>query len=351
MPDDFRLPRTVAPERYELTLTPDLAAATFAGEERVRVTVHEPTSEVVLNALDLEVHSAELVGDGGEHRAGRVALDAEEQKAVITLDAPAEPGTWTLHLTFTGVLNDKLAGFYRSTYADDEGNERVIATTQFEATDARRAFPCWDEPDFKAVFSVSLVVPAHLAAISNGAVVAETDLGNGLRQVDFADTMRMSTYLVAFVVGPLVATPPVGVDGTPLRVYCVPGKERLADFALESGAAALRFFARYFGIPYPGGKLDLIGLPDFAFGAMENLGAVTFRETALLVDPATASRVELERVADVVAHELAHMWFGDLVTMKWWNGLWLNEAFATFMELAAVDAFKPEWQRWVAFTN
>ena len=349
MPDAHRLPRTVEPERYELTLTPDLDAATFAGEERVQVTVHEPVTEVVLNALDLEVHTAELVGDDGARRAGSVVLDPEEQRAVVALDAPAEPGPWTLHLTFSGVLNDKLAGFYRSTYADAEGHERVIATTQFEATDARRAFPCWDEPDFKAVFSVTLVVPEALTAISNGAVVAETDLGNGRRQVDFADTMRMSTYLVAFVVGPLVATAPVDVDGTPLRVYCVPGKEHLTGFALEVGAAALRYFAGYFGIPYPGGKLDLIGLPDFAFGAMENLGAVTFRETALLVDPATASRLELERVADVVAHELAHMWFGDLVTMKWWNGIWLNEAFATFMELLAVDDFRPDWQRWVSF--
>ncbi len=159
----------------------------------------------------------------------------------------------------------------------------------------------------------------------------------------------MSTYLVAFVVGPLEATEPVDVDGVPLRIVHPPGKAHLTAFALEVGAHALRFFTEYFGIPYPADKLDLVAIPDFAFGAMENLGCVTFRESALLVDPAKAARVELERVADVVCHEIAHMWFGDLVTMKWWNGIWLNEAFATFMEVLAVDAFRPEWQRWVSF--
>src|SRR5438067_8537915 len=158
--------------------------------------------------------------------------------------------------------------------------------------------------------------------------------------------MRMSTYLVAFVVGPFECSEPVDVDGTPLRVITPPGKQRLTPFALDAGAAALRFFAGYFGIPYPADKLDLIAIPDFAFGAMENLGAVTFRETALLVDTEVGSRVELERVADVVAHEIAHMWFGDLVTMKWWNGIWLNEAYATFMELLCVDEFRPDWDRW-----
>ena len=165
----------------------------------------------------------------------------------------------------------------------------------------------------------------------------------------FADSIRMSTYLVAFVVGELEATEPVMVGQTPLRVWCVPGKRPLTRFALDVGAFSLDFFERYYGLPYPGDKVDLLAIPDFAAGAMENLGAITFRETALLVDEAAASHAELERVADVVAHEVAHMWFGDLVTMAWWNGIWLNEAFATFMEMLAVDAWKPEWQRWVTF--
>ena len=183
--------------------------------------------------------------------------------------------------------------------------------------------------------------------------VARTPLADdpARHEVRFADTMTMSTYLVAFIVGPLEATDPVDVDGTPLRVVYPKGKGHLTDFALEVGASCLRHFTAYYGIPYPGDKLDLVAVPDFAFGAMENLGCVTFREVLLLVDPAEVTQAELLNVTDVINHELAHMWFGDLVTMKWWNGLWLNEAFATFMELAAVDAYKPEWQRWVAFTN
>ncbi|HUQ40049.1 MAG TPA: M1 family metallopeptidase [Acidimicrobiales bacterium] len=345
----YRLPRTVVPERYELTLTPDIEGASFHGEERVTVTVHEPVTEIVLNAIELDIHTAELQSADGRALEGTVTLDDVEERAVITLSGTADPGEWTLHCTFSGILNDKLRGWYRSTFTDDDGNTHTIATSQLQATDARRAFPCWDEPDFKAVFAITLVVDEGLLAVSNAGIVMETDLENGRRQITFADTMKMSTYLVAFVVGPLEATDPIDVDGVPLRVVCVPGKKHLADFALESGAHSLRFFTEYFGIPYPGDKLDLVGLPDFAAGAMENVGCVTFREAVLLVDPAAASRIELERVADVVAHEIAHMWFGDLVTMKWWNGIWLNEAFATFMELLAVDDFKPEWERWVSF--
>ncbi|HEX9968923.1 MAG TPA: M1 family metallopeptidase, partial [Acidimicrobiales bacterium] len=345
----YRLPRDVEPTRYELTLTPDLSAFTFAGEERVHVTVHTEVGSIVLNALELDIHTAELVDPAGNSIDASVAYDVEEERAVLTLDRPAAPGEWWLRLTFTGVISESLRGWYRSSFTDDAGETRVIATTQFEATDARRAFPCWDEPDRKAVFSVTLIVDDGLLAVSNGPVVEDEDLGNGKRQVRFGDTMPMSTYLVALVVGPLVATSAVDVDGTPVRVVCVPGKDHLAEFSLEVAAHSLRYFTRYFDIPYPAEKLDLVALPDFAMGAMENLGAVTFRESLLLIDPAAASRVELERLADVVAHEVAHMWFGDLVTMKWWNGIWLNEAFATFMELLCVDDFRPDWQRWVSF--
>ncbi|HWC38779.1 MAG TPA: M1 family metallopeptidase, partial [Acidimicrobiales bacterium] len=343
-----RLPRAVEPRRYELVISPDLRAATFDGEERVDVVVHETTREIVLNALELTIDSAELVSPTGSVLSGGVELDEEAGRAVIRLSADAAPGPWTLRTTFSGTINDKLRGFYRSTYEADDA-QQVIATTQFEATDARRAFPCWDEPDRKAVFALTLVVDRAMTAISNTAVVDDTDLGDGRRRVRFADTMPMSTYLVAFVVGPLELTDPVDVDGVPLRIVHVPGKDHLTTFALEVGAHALRFFSRWFGIPYPSDKLDLIALPDFAFGAMENLGAVTFRESVLLIDPDAASRVELERVADVISHEIAHMWFGDLVTMRWWNGLWLNEAFATFMELLCVDDFRPDWHRWVTF--
>src|SRR5262249_28174026 len=215
--------------------------------------------------------------------------------------------------------------------------------------EARGGFRCWDEPAFKAVFGVTLVVPESLAAVSNCAIVQEEPLGDGRRAVHFADTIRMSTYLVAFVVGELEATDPVMVASTPIRVWSVPGKNHLGRFALEAGAFSRAFFERYYGLPYPGDKVDLLAIPDFAAGAMENLGAITFRENALLVNETAAAHAELERIADVVAHEVAHMWFGDLVTMAWWNGIWLNEAFATFMELLCVDAWKPEWRRWVTF--
>jgi puromycin-sensitive aminopeptidase len=350
-PDElsYRLPKTVVPRRYDLSLAPDLTAFTFDGRETVTVDVKTETSEIVLNAVELEIHAATLSNRAGQRRVGSVRLDEANERAYITLDQAAEPGEWQLELRFKGILNDKLAGFYRSIYRDPEGNEQVIATTQFESTDARKAFPCWDEPEFKATFKVRLEVDQDLTAISNAAVEAEEPLPNGKKAVVFAESMKMSTYLVAFIVGRFEATEPRMVGKTPLRVVCVPGKLPLTSFALEAGAFALEFFERYYGIPYPGDKLDMIAIPDFAAGAMENLGAVTYRETALLVDEQTAARAELERIADVVAHELAHMWFGDLVTMKWWNGIWLNEAFATFMEMLAVDAWKPEWERWVSF--
>jgi puromycin-sensitive aminopeptidase len=345
---DHRLPRSVVPRRYALRLAPDLDAATFTGDEEVGLELTEPTGEIVLNALDLEIDKVELGDEHGTTIAGEPSLDASTGRLTVALESVAAAGSWTLRASFSGVLNDKLRGFYRSTFSDGE-HERVIATTQFEPTDARRAFPCWDEPDRKAVFSVSIDVDAGLSAVSNTGVVAEEDLGGGRRRIRFADTIPMSTYLVAFVVGPLEVTDALDVDGVALRVVHVPGKSALTSFALEVAEHGLRFFSEWFGIAYPGDKLDLIALPDFAAGAMENLGAVTFRESVLLIDPASASRLELERVADVISHELAHMWFGDLVTMRWWNGLWLNEAFATFMELLCVDHYKPEWKRWVSF--
>lgn len=346
----YRLPTTVTPERYELRLTPDLQRCTFTGEETVSVQVHEPVQQVILNACELTIHTVSATHGDEEPLPGTVTLDEANERAVLHFPRVLRPGPWRLHLTFSGLLNDKLHGFYRSTYKTTDGREKILASTQFESTDARRAFPCWDEPALKAVFQTTLVIDEGLTAISNTAIVRETPLpGTGKKEVVFAETIKMSTYLVAFIVGEFESTDPVFVDGTPIRVWSVPGKRHLGRFGLEIGAASLAFFRQYYGLPYPGDKLDLIAIPDFASGAMENLGAITFRETALLVDEKTAARSELERVADVVAHENAHMWFGDLVTMRWWNGLWLNEAFATFMEMLAVDHWKPEWQRWTSF--
>ena len=298
---DYRLPTTVAPSRYDLRLEPDLDNATFSGEETVTVEVREPVTEIVLNAAELRIESAAMEDASGAVIEGSVALDEPAERARIRFPAPIAPGPWRLRLRFTGILNDRLHGFYRSSYKDAAGVAHTIAATQFEATDARRAFPCWDEPAAKAVFGVTLVVPEGLAAISNTAVVSESPAGPGRRAVTFADSIRMSTYLVAFVVGELEATPPVMVGKTPLRIWCVPGKTHLARVAQQIGAFSLEFFEEYYGLPYPGDKLDLLAIPDFAAGAMENLGAVTFRETALLVDEAAASHTEIERVADVVA--------------------------------------------------
>ena len=346
---DYRLPRTAAPRRYGLTLAPDLEGGSFTGHEDVTIEVLEPTAELVVNAIELEIGSAAVTTTDGRRIEATVRLDEAAERAHFTFAETLPAGPATLHCSFTGTLNDKLRGFYRSRYTDAEGNERVIATTQMEATHARRSFPCWDEPDLKASFGVTLEVAAELMAVSNGPEVERTALPDGRISIRFADTMVMSTYLVAFIVGRLEATEPVDVDGVPLRIVHVPGKAHLTGFGLDVGKFSLQHFVDYYGIPYPDAKVDLVAVPDFAAGAMENLGCITFREALLLVDPASATMQEEMLVADVVAHELAHMWFGDLVTMRWWNGLWLNEAFATFMEVMACDAYRPDWQRWVAF--
>ncbi|MEK6762971.1 MAG: M1 family metallopeptidase [Nitrospirota bacterium] len=346
--DPYRLPRHVVPMRYDLRLEPDLPGATFSGQETITLTIHQPTSAIVLNAIELDIVSAQIEGDSGPMMQATIALDESLERCHFTFTEPLLPGTWRLTIAFRGTLNDKLRGFYRSTYKDERGTTHRLAATQFEATDARRAFPCWDEPDFKAVFATTLVIDPTLTAVSNSSVVTET-LAGGKKAVRFADTIKMSTYLVAFIVGRIEPTEPVMIGQTPLRLWSIPGKKHLTSFGQDIAAASLSFFESYYGIPYPGDKLDLLAIPDFASGAMENLGAITYRETALLVDRQGATHGDLARVADVVAHENAHMWFGDLVTMTWWNGLWLNEAFATFMEMLAVDAWKPEWKRWDSF--
>ena len=346
--DPYRLSRAVVPSRYDIRLDPDLTTLTFRGEESIAVTVDEPVREIVLNAVELAVDEAVVVDARNREQRATVTLDEAAERCRLTFAEPLATGGGRLRLIFRGTLNDKLRGFYRSVYKDPGGVTRTMAATQFEATDARRAFPCWDEPAFKAVFNVTLAIDPALTVVSNTRILSETT-ERGRKVVRFADSIKMSTYLVAFVVGELEHTEPSRVGNTPLSVWCVPGKRPLAAFGQEIAVASLRYFEDYYGLPYPGDKLDLLAIPDFAAGAMENLGAITFRETALLVDAGAASHAELQRVADVVAHENAHMWFGDLVTMSWWNGIWLNEAFATFMEMLAVDAWKPEWQRWVAF--
>ena len=261
---EYRLPSNVTPSRYDLRLTPDLRAFTFAGEERVAVNVNQVTAEVVLNALELEIDSVSAERSGRSIKA-RAELEPERERAHFHFEEPLSVGDWTLVIKFRGILNDKLHGFYRSQYVDPSGQTRTIATTQFEATDARRAIPCWDEPAHKAVFKVTLVVDENLTALSNAGIEKEQPLGGGKKEVVFKDTIRMSTYLLAFIIGEFEATAPIDA-GTPLRVVHVPGKRNLAGYAEGIGAFSLKFFANYYGIPYPGDKLDLIAIPGFRGG-------------------------------------------------------------------------------------
>jgi puromycin-sensitive aminopeptidase len=338
----YRLPRTVLPSKYAVSLSPDLDKASFTGSVTISADATQVANEIVLNAIELDIHAVEVNGSP-------VPFSLNEELERLIIDAAVSPGPITLHISFTGTLNDKLRGFYRSTFTDENGAIRTIATTQMQSTDCRRAFPCFDEPDFKATFAIDITCDADLLAVSNGREIRRETQPNGQVRIWFSETMLMSTYLVAFVVGPLEATEPVMVGSLPLRVIHVPGKSHLTEFGLRVGAFCIEWFENYYGIPYPSDKCDLLALPDFAAGAMENLGCITFREVLLLVDPATSTQIEQELVAAVVAHELAHMWFGDLVTMRWWNGIWLNEAFATFMEVAATDAFAPQWTMWTSF--
>lgn len=345
-----RLSTVVIPSHYRLRIRPDIEAATFSGDESISLTVCETVTSIVLHAAELEITKAVLRNDAGTSFEAAVALDEAKQLARLNLNGQAGAGQWTLELSFAGILNNKLRGFYRSSFKDADGNEKFIATTKFEPSDARRAFPCFDEPEFKAVFEISLEIDQKLTAISNSPLIAEKPLAEGKKLLQFAPSIKMSSYLVAYVVGDFEANNLVYAEsGIPIRVWCVPGKKELSAFALAWAKSSLDYFADYFGINYPGQKLDLIAIPDFASGAMENFGCITFRETALLLDESKATHAEKLRVAEVISHENAHMWFGDLVTMDWWNGLWLNEAFATFMAAKAVHDRAPEWKFWEAF--
>lgn len=344
-----QLPNNVIPEKYRLSLTPDLHDFNFEGRVEIDVQVKAATGEIVLNAAELTFHEASLTQDGTGIAASSISTDEDSETATITLASEAKPGPATLTISYQGILNDQLKGFYRSRYQDVDGNEQYLATTQFEATDARRALPCWDEPALKATFQVSMTVPAHLTAVSNTPVIGETENGSGLKTVQFSETPRMSTYLLAFVVGDLACVEEAAPNGTLMRVFATRGNEHLGQFALDTAIRLLEYYNDYFGIPYPLEKLDHFAIPDFAAGAMENWGAITYREVALLFDPDNSAAPTRQRIVEIIAHEMAHMWFGDLVTMEWWDDLWLNESFASWMGNKATDALFPEWSMWTQF--
>ena len=352
------LPDNVRPIHYDLKLTPNFDDFTFAGEVDVTVSMEPGTTEIMLNCCEIEIHSATVswTDTHGEQEQSStdIAYDADAETATISIPGtPADGlvGNQHLRMSFTGELNDKLRGFYRSQYVNPEGETAYLATTQFEATDARRALPCWDEPAAKATFQVTLDVPEEMEAVSNTPIIDESRSGNGRKTLLFDKTPVMSTYLLAYVIGDLTHIEKEAADGTLVGVWMTRGKEEQGQFALDTSVKLLSFFNDYFGIPYPLPKLDHLAIPDFAAGAMENWGCVTYRETALLVDPANSSAGTRQRVAEVVAHEMAHMWFGDLVTMEWWDDLWLNESFATWVGTKAVDWLFPEWSMWTQFVN
>jgi aminopeptidase N len=333
-----RLPATVTPAHYDLAFTVDLARARFEGTETIRVQVNEPTPRVVLNAIDLAFRDVTIAAGGGRAQRATVSLDEQGQTATLTVPQPLAKGPAEIRIQYSGILNDKLRGFYLS-----KSKEGRYAVTQFESTDARRAFPCFDEPAFKATFAVTLVVDRGDTAISNGTVVSDT---NGPQRsqhtVKFATSPKMSSYLVAMAVGRFECLEG-SAEGVPIRICATPDKKALVHLALESVQQILTFYNSYFAIKYPFRKLDVVAVPDFAAGAMENTAAIFYRETDLLADAKTASMSVRKGIASILAHEIAHQWFGDLVTMKWWDDIWLNEGFATWMANHPLAAWKPEW--------
>jgi aminopeptidase N len=332
-----RLPEIAVPESYKLTFTPDFTKDNFAGDEVIQIRVLKPTSQIVLNSAEITFQDASITS-GGVTQKAKVTLSKEKEMATLAVDKPIQPGPASIQISYTGILNGELRGLYLS-----KANGRKYAVTQFESTDARRAFPSFDEPAYKATFDISAIADKADTGISNGKIVSDTPgPGEGKHTIHFAATPKMSSYLVALAVGDFEYIEGEA-DGIPIRVWTTPGKKQLGGFALEAAENFMRYFNRYFEIKYPFEKLDIIAYPDFSAGAMENTAAITYREVLLLIDEKQASVETRKVVASVLSHEMAHQWFGDLVTMQWWDDVWLNEGFANWIENKPVAAWKPEW--------
>ncbi|KAG7193103.1 Aminopeptidase 2 mitochondrial [Scheffersomyces spartinae] len=340
------LPTNVKPTHYDLTLEPKFDGFTFDGEETIDFDVKEDTDFITLNTLEIKIHEATINGT----KITDISYDDAKQR--VTFKSPNELKAGSeakLYLKFTGELNDKMAGFYRSSYTED-GKTKYLATTQMEPTDCRRAFPSYDEPAAKAKFTIHLIADKELVCLSNMDVKETMDVSDSKKKVSFNTTPLMSTYLVAFVVGDLKYVEDLSFR-VPIRVYATPGSEHLGKYAADIGAKTLKFFESKFDIPYPLPKCDMVAIHDFSAGAMENFGLITYRTVDLLIDTANTNVHTKTRVTEVVMHELAHQWFGNLVTMDFWDGLWLNEGFATWMSWFACDSLYPEWKVWESYVS
>lgn len=335
----------VLPIHYDLTFEPNLDNFTFSGKEIIDIKISKPTSIISLNSAELKIKNYYLISNN-QKISLKIKLD-EKNESLILMIPRKITGSAKIFIDYTGILNDRLVGFYRSQYKDKSGKTKYMATTQFEAADARRAFPCWDEPAAKATFDITLVTEKNHTAISNMNVTSKKNLGKKTLY-KFAKTPIMSTYLLYLGVGEFefLSSKQGNIQ---YRIVTTNGSSKKGKFALDICKKLVTSYENYFGIKYPLPKLDLIAVPDFASGAMENWGAITFRETILLYDPMTSSTRTKQHIAEVVSHELAHQWFGNLVTMEWWNDLWLNESFATFMATKFLDKFYPEWKLWDQF--
>ncbi|BFG18649.1 hypothetical protein CerSpe_049230 [Prunus speciosa] len=346
-----RLPKFAVPKRYDITLKPDLTACSFGGSVAVHLDIVSDTRFIVLNAADLSVDAASLSFASSKvlFKPWKVETFEEDEILVLEFGETLPIGSGVLGIGFEGILNDKMKGFYRSTY-EHNGKKKNMAVTQFAPVDARRCFPCWDEPAWKATFKIRLDdVPSELVALSNMPIV-EDKVDGHLKTVSFQESPIMSTYLAAVVVGLFDYVEDHTSDGVKVRVYCQVGKANQGKFALDVAVKTLEFYRDYFAVPYSLPKLDMVAIPDFP-GAMENYGLVTYQETALLFDEQHSAAANKQWVATAVAHELAHQWFGNLVTMEWWTLLWLNEGFATWVSYLATDSLFPEWKMWTKFLD